>query len=215
MEHRELRVLFTEATAGACDDAARRLADAGHVVHRCHTDAEGAQGHVPCIAWQSGAECPLLAGTVDVVVDVRVAHGPETPREQGAMCAMLAGVPLVVCGPTDTTNGPLLRADAVCLPERLLAACHAAASPVGPTAERAVREAIGTALAGLGEPPRISVRLELRDRTVVADVTVAAAPCATTYRRVRTAVRTALARFTPAWPYTPVTLYHVEPCQQP
>ena len=44
----------------------------------------------------------------------------------------------------------------------------------------------------------------------VVDVTVAAAPCATTYPRVRSAVRMAMAAFTPAWPYTPVTVHHAE-----
>jgi hypothetical protein len=122
-------------------------------------------------------------------------------------------VPLVVCGPTDTTNSMLLRADLVCRPDRLVPACHAAASPVSPTAHRVVAEAVCAALAGLGKPPRITVDLELREHTVIADVTVAAAPCATTYTRVRSAVRTALARFTPTWPYVPVTVHHVRPAE--
>ncbi|MCF2533309.1 hypothetical protein [Yinghuangia soli] len=161
-----------------------------------------------CVAWEPGSRCPLTIADIDLVLDVRTAHGPETTREQGAMCAQLAGVPLVVCGPTDTSNSMLLRADVVCHPDRLQLACVSALSPVGATARRSVEQALRAALAGLGDPPPVAVSLELRDHTVVADVTVAAAPSATTYTRVRTVVRAALARFTPAWPYVPVTVHH-------
>ncbi|WP_436776440.1 hypothetical protein [Yinghuangia sp. YIM S09857] len=216
MRHHNLDILLTEATPGDSDRAAEQLAASGHRVHRCHPGARpgtdptqaGAASQPRCVAWQAGGRCPLTSDTIDLVVDVRTAHGPETAREQGTMCALLAGIPLVVCGPTDTSNSLLLRADVVCRPERLTLACHTALSPVGPTAHRAVTRAVHNALTGLDEAPPLSVHLELRDHTVVADVTITGPPCATTYPRVRAAVRTALAPFTPAWPYTPVTIHH-------
>lgn len=210
MRHHELRILATESRPGDCDAAAAELAGLGHVVHRCHPVGTRAAEPV-CTAWQPGSRCPLMSHTVDVVVDVRSAPGPTTPREQGAMCALLANVPLVVSGPVDSADSLLLRADVVCRPERLVLACHTAASPVSPTAHRAVADALRAALAGLGEPPPLSVHLELRDSTVVADITIAAPPTPTTFTRVRTATRTALARFTPHWPYTPVTVHHTAP----
>ncbi|MDI2125455.1 hypothetical protein [Yinghuangia seranimata] len=223
MARHELDVLLTEAQPGDCDGVADRLSASGHRVHRCHRRADAdadpgkageageaeKAGDARCVAWEPGGRCPLTAGPIDLVVDARTGHGPETPREQGALCALLANVPLVVCGPTDTRNSLLLRADVVCRPERLALACHAAMSPVGPAAHRAVARAVRTALADSGRrSPEICVHLELRDHTVVADITVAAPPSATTYPRVRSAARIALAAFTDSWPYAPVTVYH-------
>lgn len=210
MRHQELRILVTEEHPGDCDEAAAELGDLGHVVHRCHPEG-AASPERSCIAWQPGGRCPLKTEPIDIVIDVRSAYGPETPREHGAMCALLANVPLVVCGPVDTGNSALLRADVACHRTRLVLACHTAASAVGPTAHRAVTEALRAALTGLGEPPPLTVHLELRDTTVVADITIGAAPTATTYTRVRAATRTALSRFTPTWPYTPVMVHHVRP----
>lgn len=209
MPHHELDIVLTEASEGDCDAAAAELSASGHRVHRCHPAQDpAADPEHRCVAWRPGGRCPLTTEPVDLVIDVRGADGPETPREQAAMCAHLAGVPLIVCGPTDTTNSMLLRADVVCRPDRLALACLTALSPVGPTAHRAVLRAARTALAGLSDLPPVTVHLELRDHTVLVDITVAAAPCATTYPRVRSAVRLALAAFTPAWPYTPVTVHH-------
>lgn len=208
-------ILVTEANPGDGDAVIQRLGTSGHRVHRCHPEpASGAAASDPrCVAWHPGGSCPLITADISLVVDART-HGPETPREQGAMCAILANVPLVVCGPTDTTNTLRLRADVICRADRLELACHTATSPVGPAAHRAVTQAVRTALTGLGGPPPVSVHLDLRDNTVVADVSIHAAPCATTYPRVRSAVRTALARFTEAWPYTPVTIHHDSPAER-
>lgn len=211
MHDRAFEVLVAEALPGDADSVSRQLISSGHRIHRCHSVPEPARDAAEdprCVAWQPGCRCPLTTSDIDLVVDVRTAHGPETAREQGAMCALIANIPLVVCGPTDTDNSMLLRADVVCRPERLVLACHTATSAVSPAAHRAVTRAVRSALTGLGEPPALTVHLELRDHTVVADVTVDASPCATTYPRVRSAVRTALARFTEAWPYTPVTVHH-------
>ncbi|HSA51260.1 MAG TPA: hypothetical protein VLH10_14300 [Yinghuangia sp.] len=222
MRHHELNVLLTEAHPGDSETAAALLAGAGHRVHRCHPVARPATGAEDtaeqtsgaCVAWHTGGKCPLTTTAIDVVVDARRVSGPETPREQGAMCATLTSVPLVVCGPADTRNTVLLKADSLCDAAHLLAACRSAASPAGRAAHRAVTQAVRTALTGLGDPPAITVELVLRQDTVIADITIAATPSATTYTRVRGAVRTALARFTPSWPYIPVTVHHSAPAQR-
>ncbi|MGW9211618.1 hypothetical protein ACWGR4_32195 [Embleya sp. NPDC055664] len=212
MRRRGLKIVLTESHTGGCEPVAGELTAAGHRVLRCH-GGSAVDTEAPCVAWTVGGGCPLLAPDVDVVVDVRTEAGPQTAREQGAMCALVAGVPLVVCGPVDTLGGTwtLSRADVVCGPADVEAACHRAFSPVGPTAHRVVARAVSRALAGVTAPADVHVGLTARESVVVADITVAASPTATAFRRVRGAVRTALAPFTPAWPYVPVTLYHRTP----
>ncbi|MFI1583838.1 hypothetical protein [Embleya sp. NPDC020630] len=212
MRRRSLKIVITESHTGGCEPVASELTAAGHRVLRCH--GESAVGsEAPCVAWTAGGGCPLIAPDVDVVVDVRTEVGPQTVREQGVMCALVAGVPLVICGPADTLGGTgaLSRADVVCGRADVEAACHRAFSPVGPTAHRVVARAVSRALAGVTAPADVHVDLTARESVVVADITVAASPTATAFRRVRGAVRTALAPFTPAWPYVPVTLYYRAP----
>ncbi|WP_439681284.1 hypothetical protein [Embleya sp. MST-111070] len=205
-----MKILITESHADGCGQVANELVEAGHTVLHCH-EGPGVGTAVPCVAWAADGGCPLLAPDVDVVVDVRTEEGPQTTREQGAMCALVAGVPLVVCGPVDTHGGTLSRADVVCGRADVEAACHSAFSPVGPTAHRVVARAVSRALAGVIAPAEVHVDLTARESIVFADITVGASPTATAFRHVRGAVRTALAPFTPAWSYTPVTLYHREP----
>ncbi|MYS87814.1 hypothetical protein [Embleya scabrispora] len=207
MHGRALKIVITESHSGGCREVATDLTRAGHTVLRCH-EKPGADTEEPCVAWTAGRGCPLLAQDVDVVVDVRADAGPQTVREQGAVCALVAGVPLVVCGPVDARGGLLARADVLCRREDIEAACHAAFSPVGPTAHRVVTRAVALALAGVTAPADVHVDLTARESMVLAEVTVGASPTATAFRRVRGAVRLALAPFTPTWPYTPVVLYH-------
>ncbi|MFI6986713.1 hypothetical protein ACIBSV_50400 [Embleya sp. NPDC050154] len=210
MHRRGLKIVITESHSGGCRQVATDLAEAGHTVLRCH-EKPGAEPEEPCVAWAAGRGCPLLAPDIDVVVDVRANAGPRTEREQGAMCALVAGVPLVVCGPVDTHDAMLARADVVCRRTDVESACRTAFSPVGPTAHRVVTRAVSLALAGVTAPADVHVDLTVREGMVLADVTVGASPTATAVRRVRGAVRRALAPFTPTWPYTPVTLYHRTP----
>ncbi|MFE5332818.1 hypothetical protein ACFRCG_41190 [Embleya sp. NPDC056575] len=212
MCRRGLKIVVTESHTGGCGQVVSELTAAGHTVSRCH-DGPAPGPEAPCVAWAAGGECPLLAPDVDVVVDVRTGAGPRTAREQGAMCALVAGVPLVVCGPVDALDGSgtLSRADVVCGRADVEAACHRAFSPVGPTAHRVVARAVSRALAGVAAPGDVQVDLTTRESVVLADITVGASPTATAFRRVRGAVRMALAPFTPGWPYIPVTLYHRTP----
>ena len=88
-------VLLTESRRGIADEAGRALADAGHTVHRCH---EPGQPAFPCSELAHPGSCPL-AGHIDVALLVRSRLEPRpTQREDGAMCAIRAGVPLVEKG---------------------------------------------------------------------------------------------------------------------
>ena len=89
-------VLVIESNARSATEVARDLRDAGHRVHTCF---EAGMETFPCRALFSGGHCPLDAPGVDVALLVRAHPWPSpTARERGAICALRAGVPLVVAG---------------------------------------------------------------------------------------------------------------------
>lgn len=78
--------------------AARELAAAGHRVTRCH---EVGASTFPCNALRDDGHCPIDAGEVDVAVVVRDHPWPRPmQQEDGAVCAVRRGLPLVVGGRT-------------------------------------------------------------------------------------------------------------------
>jgi hypothetical protein len=93
---KSLEVLVIESHRGAAAGAVHDLEAAGHHVQRCHDeDSPG----FPCRGVIDAAQCPLVRHTdVALLVRSRVAPRP-TPLEQGATCAIRAGVPLVEAGP--------------------------------------------------------------------------------------------------------------------
>jgi len=79
----------------AIEQSATELEAAGCTVLRCHEPGEPA---FPCNALLQGRTCPLDVG-FDVVVTVRARPlGEPTQAELGVICALHAGVPLVVAG---------------------------------------------------------------------------------------------------------------------
>lgn len=91
---RSLHVLLTESHPGLADLDAGALEAAGHHVHRCHDPR--ATDSFPCAGLHEGGDCPL-DGPVDVAVLHRLPSSARpTPWEDGARCAVRAGVPLVV-----------------------------------------------------------------------------------------------------------------------
>jgi len=93
---RPLDVLVIESHPGVAASAVHALETAGHHVHRCYDDDSLG---FPCRAVVDPAECPLARHTdVALLVRGRVAPRP-TELEQGASCALRAGVPLVEQGP--------------------------------------------------------------------------------------------------------------------
>jgi hypothetical protein len=93
-----LNVMLLESDHGVGEEAANELAEAGHAVLRCHDPDAPA---FPCRGLVDAASCPLHSHAVDVALTVRsqVASQPA-PSEDGARCALMSGVPLVVAGPS-------------------------------------------------------------------------------------------------------------------
>ena len=90
-----LDVLVVGGDRVATEQACERLEEQGHVVHRCH--GPGAEGF-PCIGMADAVACPLDGG-IDVALLVRRGVRAEpTPEEDGARCAIRAGIPLVEDG---------------------------------------------------------------------------------------------------------------------
>ena len=99
-----LTCLIVGTDEWAIEQGALSLEMAGHVVARCH---EPGAPVFPCRALQPGGQCPLDAGVGERTVHLPhalaldVAVRPDTiplPAEIGVVCALHAGVPLVVAG---------------------------------------------------------------------------------------------------------------------
>jgi hypothetical protein len=89
------RVLVVGTDDWAIEQSADVLADGRCEVFRCHEPGDPA---FPCnLLHPERGGCPL--DRVDVVVDVRATAQPSpAPGEIGAICALRAGVPLVLAG---------------------------------------------------------------------------------------------------------------------
>jgi hypothetical protein len=86
-----LRVLVVESHRGLASVAASTLEAAGHEVHRCFGPDDSG---FPCVGMQ-GEPCPVELG-VDVVFLQRAgATARPTPLEDGVLCALRDGVPVV------------------------------------------------------------------------------------------------------------------------
>jgi hypothetical protein len=118
-------VLVVGTDQWAIEQAGGQLRAAGRRVLRCHEPGEPA---FPCNALLPGRRCPLDDG-IDVVLDIRARPvNPPALSEFGAVCALHAGVPLVVAGvPGDSGFGPWA-ASAVENGVELTAACDEAAA---------------------------------------------------------------------------------------
>lgn len=90
-----MRILVTEAQRGDGRMVGALLAIEGHHMSFCHEPGEQAG---PCVGMAPGGRCPLLAESIDAVVDVRLEGGQMSTREFGALCAAQSGTPLVVAG---------------------------------------------------------------------------------------------------------------------
>jgi len=120
-----LNVLVLESDRGAAEDAARNLADSGHVVLRCHDPGAPA---FPCRGIVDQSACPLRTHTVDVAVDVRSRpRSQPTPDEDGVRCSLMHRVPLVVAGPSVLDPYEPFEAAIVDRAGDVVAACEAVA----------------------------------------------------------------------------------------
>ena len=121
-----LNVLVTETRRDAADEATRELAEAGHLVLRCHDP--GARVF-PCRGLVDASTCPLRSHVIDVALTVRSAVSSQpAPSEDGARCALMGRVPLVVAGPSELDPYVGLETRVLNRTYNVVAACEEAAA---------------------------------------------------------------------------------------
>lgn len=192
-----LRVLVTAAAPGDAVAVVRSLREAGHTVLGCH-------GGERC-PLALGRSCPLADDHVDAVVHVRARPAPLGDRDRPFLCAVVAGVPVVLCG-YPAAEGPWARADAHCSPAGVAAAVERAVRPTSRTARRWIELAVADVLRPYGLAP--PARLRVTDGAGAVDVELAfVRPVPVTVRgQLQQAVRAALAPLTPHWAYARVLI---------
>jgi hypothetical protein len=130
----KMTVLVLESDTGAADSAIEQLEGDGHSVVRCHDRNAVA---FPCNALVEGRDCPLEASVVDVALVVRSSvHAEPTALEDGASCAFIHRVPVVVAG--RVVLNPFQRHATTVLKDtdHVVEACrHAATAPLSAHAE--------------------------------------------------------------------------------
>jgi hypothetical protein len=120
----QLDVLVIESQPGAATAATTALEAAGHRTTTCHP-AE-AKAAFPCRAVIDPSDCPLNARPA-VALLVRDGTAAPGAREQGASCAIRAGIPLVEAGPSALDPyGPWLAGRVEGDDGDVVAACEAA-----------------------------------------------------------------------------------------
>jgi hypothetical protein len=91
-----LNVMVLESEPDAANIAGQELRDAGHTVLSCH---DAGHASFPCRGVTQPAGCPLSSHKVDVALVVRSGNRAQpTLGEDGARCALVHRVPLVVAG---------------------------------------------------------------------------------------------------------------------
>jgi hypothetical protein len=91
-----LNVMVLENEPDAASIAEQELRAAGHTVLSCH---DAGHASFPCRGVTQPASCPLSSHKVDVALVVRTgARAQPTLGEDGARCALVHRVPLVIAG---------------------------------------------------------------------------------------------------------------------
>lgn len=196
-----MEILLTEARSGDADAVAERLTAAGHLVSRCNL-----AGSDRCAPLVNQTGCPLRERPISMVVDVRGAEVEFGAHELGAMCAVQAAVPLVVCGPTPGQAGPWRDADVRCTEEALLDVLELANPVAGAATRHRVEQAVLAALRTLGRDGPVDVAIESTPGVIRVIVTIDGPPPHTLAALLSKAVQGALAGLTPHWAGATVTL---------
>jgi hypothetical protein len=141
-----LNVMVLESEHRAADEAEQELADAGHVVLRCH---EPGEPMFPCRGLVDASTCPLRSHVIDVALTVRSrVRSQPAPSEDGVRCALMSRVPLVVAGPRVLDPYDGLETRALDRTFDVVASCEEAATAgLGAYVRRA-----DAAIAGTGDP---------------------------------------------------------------
>jgi hypothetical protein len=141
---RPLDVLVIESHPGAAASAVEALEAGGHHIHRCYENSPG----FPCRGVIDADLCPLACNT-DVALLVRRGVTPSpTPLEQGATCAIRAGVPLVEEGPA--SRDPYEPFLAARVTDDVVSACEAAGETSLGTLRREILRLVAPVLVGAG-----------------------------------------------------------------
>jgi len=161
-------VLLLESHPHAGDQAAERLTAAGHHVHRCHEPG----GTAPCSALDSSGRCPIDDG-IDVAVLVRRPLEPApTQHENGATCALRAGIPIVEQGPERPDPwDPWVTVRLTPDNPELVLVTEGAARQVDAPARAAIRRAISRLLRSAGiDEQRVECRVDRTGSSVAVDI---------------------------------------------
>ncbi|MEP7054972.1 MAG: hypothetical protein ABI912_06960 [Actinomycetota bacterium] len=175
-------VLVTDASPAESAVLMTELARVGHEIVRCFPLASV---NAPCAYIATGV-CPVDDKAIDLAVDVRtMTAGALTPREQGAVCALRAGIPVIIA--TDSDN-PLFRLTTTTMAEDAATAVEVALTqPSIQSATRRVGEAAVREL-GLFDPAvKVSVDIVLRDSTLDLVIAIGSRPPAAVMQAVRSA----------------------------
>jgi len=196
-----MEILLTEARSGDADAVAERLTAAGHLVSRCNlADSD----RCAPLVHQTG--CPLRERPIAMAVDVRGAEVEFGAHELGAMCAVQADVPLVVCGPTPGQAGPWRDADVHCTEEVLLDVLALADPIAGSATRHRVEQAVSATLRTVGRGGPVEVAIESAPGVIRVAVTIDGTPPHKLAVLLSKAVQGALVGLTPHWAGATVTL---------
>jgi len=132
----KLNVMVIENEPGASRVAEEEVRAAGHNVLSCH---EPGAGNFPCRGVVDPAACPLRSHDVDVALVVRTGYrAAPTASEDGARCALVHRVPLVVAGAPVLDPYDEYAARTLGRTYDVVAACELAATqPIAPLGRRA------------------------------------------------------------------------------
>ena len=179
-----MNVLVLENEPDAADVATRELRDAGHNVLSCH---EPTTASFPCRGVVNPSLCPVRTETVDVALAVRVGtRARPTLGEDGARCALIHRIPLVVAGAPMFDPFDDFATRTVERTYDIVDTCEdAALAPIAVLGRRAT-EALRAALDGSGDS---SARVVVTRRAGRLIARVVGAGAMATQERSRAAVR--------------------------
>ena len=184
-----LNVMVLENEPNAAAIATGELRDAGHTVLTCH---EPGGAPFPCRGVVRASACPLRSHAVDVALVVRSQnHAQPTLLEDGARCALVQRVPLVVAGTPALDPYDNYATRTIDRAYDVVEACEqAAAAPIEALGRRATEVTVETLhLPAAGPRPRA----EVTRRDGRLHVHVLQGESLTKHERSRVSVRIAMA----------------------
>ena len=184
-----LNVMVLENEPDAAAEAEMELRQAGHTVLRCH---DAGTAPFPCRGVVQPSACPLHSHGVDVALVVRRGtRAQPTLGEDGARCALIHQVPLVVAGTPLFDPFDEYAALTVDRTDDLVGACEqVAAAPIEVLGRRA--SAVLDEIAGRSDD-HVSPRAEVTRRAGQLKVRVEHGEAMTKEAQARAAVRIAMA----------------------